>query len=385
MIGKDIATALREEVWPHEPPVLTIYVDVGPDGAANQEKGHVLRAREAMRQLEDLPDEIAAEVRRRLDQEEVIARGRTMVVFAAEDLFRVDYLQAELPLLRDEVEAHWGKPYVAPLMLALDQKEHYALMFISQNRIRAFEVFMGEIEEVFGATRDSEATDEWHHYAEAMHSPAVGKQTTARGGADTDRFTRRVEADTERFHKDLVQQLAEFMRNSDADRIILAGTQENTAAFAGLLDQKLTEQVVARIPGLNHAEAPEGEWLEHVKPVIAEAEGKHELGLIDRLRETGTSGVSAVLDLLREGNVDILILPWRSDATVWYAEPSGMVSGGPEALETLAPEDEHREVRLAAVLPQLLEGSGARVEFVQGEAEALLDAEFGGMGALRRW
>src|SRR5690554_2691843 len=101
MIGKETIQLLRDQIAPFEPPVLSLYLNVNSADPANEREAFVLRAREAMRQLE-LPRDFEAAVTRRLEQEYVIPEGRTMVLFAArntDELFEVRYLQAGLPLL----------------------------------------------------------------------------------------------------------------------------------------------------------------------------------------------------------------------------------------------------------------------------------------------
>src|SRR5690625_3358182 len=120
MLDKQTIEAIRTQVAPHEPPVLSLYVNVNPAEQGNQQKAHVLRARAALEGLA-LPDRVRDEVLRRLDQEHVIPGGRSLVVFAGEDpskLFNLMYLHQELPLLDLDASqgalARWGEPFVAP-------------------------------------------------------------------------------------------------------------------------------------------------------------------------------------------------------------------------------------------------------------------------------
>lgn len=390
MIGRDTVSALRKEIAPHEPPVLSLYLNVAPTSRGMEARAFILRAREAMRGL-DLPRNYEAAVAQRLEKHHRLPQGRTMVLFAGEDLddlFRVDYMQGELPLLDlekgDGVEAHWGKPFVAPLMFALDQHERYAVLHVSQGAVRCFEVFLGEIQELWTGEQ-SHDTGDWRNYTEARHSPGTGKATATRGGTGRDAFEARVDANTERYFRELADHLEATVRSEDIDRIILLGTDETVSTFAGLLNNFLSDRVVARLPNPSNPQAGVTDWLPLVLPTIDEVEAQHELGVLEQVRNRGTSGINSVLTLIRRSQVDVLVVPFHMDATFWQAQGSRIVSDSLEELKTLSPDDEYREVRFSAVLPELVASTNMTVEFVEGEAERILTEELGGLAALRRW
>src|SRR5690625_7610807 len=60
MLDKQTIEAIRTQVAPHEPPVLSLYVNVNPAEQGNQQKAHVLRARAALEGLA-LPDRVRDE------------------------------------------------------------------------------------------------------------------------------------------------------------------------------------------------------------------------------------------------------------------------------------------------------------------------------------
>ncbi len=388
MIGKETIQLLRDQIAPFEPPVLSLYLNVNSADPANERKAFVLRAREAMRQLE-LPRDFEAAVTRRLEQEYVIPEGRTMVLFAArntDELFEVRYLQAGLPLLdlgagKDSV-AFWGRPYVAPLLFALDQKEHYAILWIDQDEAQCFEVFLGESEELFSATRDDDVV-EWRRLSEARRTPLTSAGgVPARGAADTDSFADRMDHNIERFWKEVGSQLEQHVRDGEADRIILLGTDETTGSFSQLLPQQVQEMVVAR---LNAQTSNTDDWLPLVKDAIDEAELKYELALLDKVQESGNWGMQEVLALLRNRQADILIVPYNPDTTVHVATGSRVFGASREELEALDPDDPIETKPLTAALSEIAEQGNVHVEFVANEAEERLERDFAGIAALRRW
>lgn len=390
MLTRETIEAIRNRVAPHDPPVLSLYLNVNPAETGNQHKAAVLRARAALDGLQ-LPAGLKAEVLRRLDQEHVIPGGRSLVVFAGEDpdeLFEVTYLHQELPMLDlDSSEgalARWGEPFTAPLLFAVDQTERYAAIYVSQQLVRVFEVFMGDIEDAWSSERDLD-TEEWKQFSESKQSPAVGKPAASRGGRDVDTFTDRVEQVTARFYSGVVSQFEDSRLNSQADRIMLLGTPDAVTAFFEALPPQLQERVVARLPAPADDQMAAADWYPLLSEAIREAEATHEQQLLDQIRERGSWGLSEVLGLLNNGQADVLVMPWHVGQTVWLARESGVVATDPTALQTLQPDDSYAEVKLKDALPGIVQRSSVRVEFVDGASAERLRDEFAGIAVLRRW
>lgn len=390
MLDRPTIDSIRTQIAPHESPVLSLYLNVNPAESGNQQKASVLRARAALEGL-GMPDDLRSEVLRRLDQEYVIPGGRSLVLFAGQDpdeLFTVQYLHKELPLLDlDDSEgalARWGEPFVAPILFAADQFERYAAIYVSQELVRVFEVFMGDIREVWSSERDLD-TDDWRVKIEASASPAVGKRVTGRGGRDVDAFADRMEANTGRFYQEVVDQFLDHELSSDADRLILLGTPDAVTAFHGALPDQTAQRVVARLPAPADDSVNAADWFELMEDAISEAEHNHERELLDQIRETGSWGLAEVLQLMNNAQVDVLVLPWHVGQQIWLAQESNAAATDPGALETQHPDDTYVEMKLKDALPRLAERSNIRVEFVEGEQADRLRDEFAGIAALRRW
>lgn len=387
MIGSNIKKALAEQVEQHTGPVLSLYLDVNPANPDNAPKAVVLRAAEAMRAV-GLDKRYIEAVTSKLGKHFVIPEGRSLVVFAGQDvdeLFDAYYLQTRLPLLgmSGGALANWGKPYLAPLLFALDQKERYAIVYVSAERVRLFEAFLGQIEELEDFEREVD-TDEWRSYRNARRSPAVGAGVAARGGAAVDRFRDRLEEATARHYRSLLPRIHERLKQEQVDRLILMGTPGALAAFQEQLDADLKERVVGTLPPPANPDGPAREWLPLVTDLMAKVESEHELALLDRVRESGVWGLQEVLSLLQQHRLHALVVPWTPESTV-YRAGDGRVVASPQEAEALNRDGTVAEVPLLEALPELVAQSGTALEFVAGEAEERLEREFAGLAGITRW
>src|SRR5699024_10218923 len=126
-------------------------------------------------------------------------------------------------------------------------------------------------------------------------------------------------------------------------------------------------------------------WYPLIADSIREAEDAGEEALLDRIRERGSWGRSEVLNLLNNGQVDILVLPFDVDLRVWLAEDSQTLAPTEQALQMQRPDDTFREVRLTDVLSELVRRHSFKVEFMDGPQKDRLKNDFRGIAALRRW
>jgi peptide subunit release factor 1 (eRF1) len=124
--------------------------------------------------------------------------------------------------------------------------------------------------------------------------------------------------------------------------------------------------------------------LKKVQPAVTESVRAHELALIQEVREAGRWTVPTVLLDLQMGRLHLLVVPWRTESVVWRCA-SGPVAADTETVQAFCPGQEVKQVQLQDLLPDLAAAHGARLEFVQGEAEAMLLQEFGGLAGLARW
>lgn len=364
-------------------PVLSLYVALREAEAAPQgskKKPYLIRAKETMKRL-GVPEALAARVLERLEHD--APEALTRAIFAGEDFLEVFDLGVLLPVVdpvRGLVEARYGEPYLAPLLLALDEYERYAVVLLDRERWRVFEVFMGEIREALDAFRavDPEA---WRRLSEAKPGTPQGVQ--ARGGTATDKFDRRLMAWTHRFYKALAAELERWLDEVGASRVILMGVAEETRYFETFLSKAARRKVVGHVGAPGGSRVPASAVLERVRPLIEAVEREEEMRLLDAIREKGVWGVGPVLEALGRGQVHVLAVPWDARTEVFYCPDQQLAGVSPEALSSVCKDPEKR--LLKEIVADLALAWGARIEFMRGESGARLEEEFGGLAALLRW
>jgi hypothetical protein len=84
------------------------------------------------------------------------------------------------------------------------------------------------------------------------------------------------------------------------------------------------------------------------------------------------------------GRLHLLAAPWNLNAKVLRCA-GGLVVEDQQAAEAFCRGQIAQEVALHDVIVDLATAHGARLEFMQGQAEARLLKEFGGLAGLPRW
>ncbi|MEN2983223.1 MAG: VLRF1 family aeRF1-type release factor [Thermus sp.] len=393
MIAKADIQRIREGIAAQEP-ILSLYVDVNPAKPENAGKAYALRAKDALKAL-GVPKALEDRVLEVLKNQ--VLEAKTAVFFAGEGLLETLLLQVELPLvsslkttflgekegrlLTEGVLAHYGAPFLLPLVYALDEYERYGVVYVDQERWRVFEVFLGEIAEVGDAflALDPEA---WRRLSLDAPGRRFNLGGIARGGAGQDLFAKRLMAWEERFYKGLAQELERLAQERGFTRLLLMGPEEHTKLFLGYLPKRLKERVAALLPSLPHPGASPGEVLKRLEPVLEETERQGEVRLLRELEEAYPRAVFGpeALARVQEGRVELWVLPWHLDQTVYACQDFLFA----EEAQALAACEKPEAKPLALVLPELAAGYAAKLEFVRGEAEQRL-LERGGMAALLRW
>lgn len=394
MIGKEEIQRIKETLAIAEGPILSLYLDINPAKPENANRAYALRAKDAMKALgvpQDLQDRVLEVLKNQ------VLEAKTAVFFAKDKLFETLLLQVELPLvsslkttflgekesrfLTDGALAHYGEPFLLPLIYALDEYERYGVVYLDQERWRVFEIFLGEIQEVGDAflALDTEA---WRRLSLDAPGRRFNLGGISRGGAGQDLFAKRLAAWEERFYKTLSHELEKLVEERGFTRLILMGPEEHTKLFLSYLPKRLKEKLVALLPSLPHPGASPGQVLKRLEPVLEEIERKGEVELLKKLEEAYPKAVFGpeVLERVQEGRVELWVLPWHLDQTAYACD--GIFF--PDEARALATCEKPEAKPLAVVLPELAAGYAAKLEFVRGEAEKQL-LERGGMAALLRW
>jgi peptide subunit release factor 1 (eRF1) len=394
MIGKEEVQRIKESLKDLKTPALSLYLDINPAKPDNAGRAYALRAKDAMKALA-VPEALAGKVLELLQHE--VIQAKTLALFADQERLELFPLQVELPLVRavktafvdektsrlltDGALAHYGEPFLLPLVYALDEYERYGVVYVDQERWRVFEVFLGEIAEVKDAflALDTEA---WRRLSLDAPGRRFNLSGISRGGAGQDLFAKRLAAWEERFYKALAHELVRHVEERGFTRLLLMGPEEHIKLFLGYLPKRLKEKVVAELPSLPHPGASPGEVLKRLEPVLEEVERQAEVRLLEELEDAYPKAAFGpeVLARVQEGRVELWVLPWHLEKELYACDGLYLA----EEAQALAYCQNPEKKPLAVVLPELAAGYAAKLEFVRGEAERRL-LERGGMAALLRW
>ncbi|HKI56438.1 MAG TPA: VLRF1 family aeRF1-type release factor [Trueperaceae bacterium] len=386
MIGTERIRALSAEVAAHPAPVISLYLDVNPARPDNARKAYALRARAAMDRL-GVPKRAGRRLTERLRQDQGIPDARTLVVFAGMDesgFFESYTLRSELPLVAAEggVVARWGEPYLAPLLLTVQESQRYLVLLLATDRVRLFELYLEEAVELDAYVQPLDASD-WRPLRE--HSTGM-PGVPARGGSGKDIFDKRVADWRRRFHHDVARRIDGVLASLGGDvRLILMGQPHEIAAFEPHLPPALQARVVERLAATANPAAPASELEPLLTSAVARVEAAAGGALLDRIREQGVWGFGPTLEAVQEGRIHVLAVPWRMSARVFRCSESGRVTVTPDAAERLCPGEAPREVPLADVLPDLVSRHAIKLAVMHGDNETRLTTAFDGLAGLTRW
>lgn len=386
MLGTERIRALGADVAAHQAPVLSLYLDVNPARPQNARKAYALRARAEMERL-GVPKRASRRLAEQIRLDRGIPDARTLVVFAGlgdRGFFESHAFRLELPLVEagGGVLARWGEPYLAPLELALAEGRRYLAVLLARDRVRLFELFLEEAEELDALVQPLDATG-WRPMREhATGMPGV----PARGGSGKDLFEKRVADWRRRFHLEVARRLEGLLAGLGGDaRIILMGQSQEVSAFEPLLPPALQALVVERLAAPANPDAPASELAPLFIAAAARIEAAAGSGLLERIREQGVWGFGPTLEAVEEGRVRVLAVPRDMAAGVYRCRHSGRVTATPVAARRLCPDDPPDTVPLADVLPQLCGRHAIELAVMHGDNESRLLREFDGLAGLTRW
>ena len=383
MFSRQQIRELIQRVSNRKSPVLSLYVSVNSAREGNGFKATLLRVKDTLKRI-DAPAELSEHVENRLRLGEVRA-ARTLALFGDQNDLEAVALQVDLPVIdavSGELDARWGEPFLTPLTLALDEYERYGVVYVDSKRLRLFEVFLGEIDEIADAFRPwAPGQDDRLSHSKRTHPAYVA----SRDHSGRERVARRMDEWTYRFYKQSAQELDAAVRERGLDRLILMGPEEDVWHFESALPKPLRERIVAHEPSLSSPGASASEVLERVSGVIRDVESRKEGELLDAIRERGTWGIEQCLEDLQQGRVQVVAVPVDLEGQVWFVPELGYATTEESKARGQANGYELRREPLRALLPELAESYGARVEFVTGANAKRVHSEHGGLAGLLRW
>ena len=213
-------------------------------------------------------------------------QGRGLIVFSG----RADGLWEPFPLpvpVKSQVFVG-DKVYLMPLSNLLDQYAPYGVGLVDKEQARLFLIDMG------GVVREENVTGE-----------PIKRQK--QGGWSATRWQRHEDRLAFNNLKAAAEALARFCSDNDCSRVILAGTDENTARFRGLLPTSLRQTVVGTMP--LDMTASGTAVVERSREILDELEEQQEDELVQRMITVSAKGGPAVTGLadtlftLHEGRV----------------------------------------------------------------------------------
>jgi peptide subunit release factor 1 (eRF1) len=299
------------------------------------------------------------------DKIEAAANG--VAIFAcwgAQEFFEA--IQLAAPVSENRVYVY-NQPHLYHLTRLDEQYPRYAAVLTDSNTARIY---------VFGLGQAIE-TDEVN--GKKVHRVKVGGWSQAR-------YQRRAENAHQQHAKEVVDRLAQIVREDHVSRIIVAGDSVTTAALEAELPQELTPMVEAMRLDIH---ASQQDVLTATLEKLQEQEAKTAEEKVERLmqqyraRGLAVAGPQQTLEALANGQVEELLI----SSTLEAAHPQ------PERVEAiLAPElpdsaggtesDEPRQASLPDLLVTKAKQTNAEVTFIENGD---LLKSVGGTGAFLRW
>jgi peptide chain release factor subunit 1 len=369
-------------------PFLSVYLLTDPTTAL----GRNLHA-----QFEDMMRDLAARLdhddvaRQRLPQEADAVRSRlqsigepprSLAVFSSTAR---TFLQ-ELPLpVRVVPGAYWGaRPYVRPLLAALDEDERTIVVLVDKEEARFFRVFLGQIAEI----KDIEDVTPAKHRQVGGAWGYPPSPDWVRGGWPETGMVRHEEMHVHWHVRRMVDALTKLAGRERVDRILVGGTPEVIAEFSRLLPKGLRGRLAGEVRAPLYA--PPSAVLTAVQAVKEEIERADEARLVaDLLEQIGTgravTGPQAVVDAVRDGRVYALVFSGALSLAGARCLNCGNLildestANCPACGGALQPEPDLVETLALRVLAQ-----DGRVEEVRGPAAERL-SQYGGIVALVRY
>ena len=260
------------------------------------------------------------------------------------------------------------QPNIKPLATLLDEHKPCAVALVGRDRARFFVIRLGEIVE-HGIMADEEL-------------PSRHKQ----GGWAAQRYQRHVDDHALHNLREAADIIARFCQANECQRLILGGTEQNTALFREMLPKSVQKLVVGELP--LDIEASASEVLLRSKDLFLAVEREQEAELIEAMMSAsaaggrGTTGLADTLAAAQEGRVQTLLISAGYAAPAYRCSGCGYLTVQPlEGCPFCGGEFEEIADAVNLVVHRVVE-DGGQVEVVP-DSEALKQA--GGIGGLLRY
>ncbi|MDC4225897.1 MAG: hypothetical protein MPW15_17025 [Candidatus Manganitrophus sp.] len=223
-------------------------------------------------------------------------------------------------------------PYTLPLTALLDQYPKYAVVLVSQERARIFEVYLGEItehseiyDEIPGKVHDPSSKEyksmEEYGLAERRIERRGRRSDSPVGGGNSEsgvyglaerKIERHVGSHVRHHFKRIADITSTYFRDHHFDWLIVGGQEENRSGFEETLHHDLKERIIGRIKTDPKLSLPE--VYEETLRLIQEVEWSQKDQLLKQIAEAnqpyglGVFGVGPTLHALGQGAVQTLVV-----------------------------------------------------------------------------
>ncbi len=348
--------------------VLSVYLNIDPTTEGNAE-AQKLRLRQLLMDV-DLPKDksVVLEYFERARE----WKGRSVAIFscAGRGFFRA-YSLAVPVSSQVRVGDH---PYFKPLADLLDAYGGYGVVLVDKQGARLFLFHLGELVEQEGFLGEN-----------IRHSKSGGASSVPgrRGGVAGQ--TRYADEVTDRNSKAMVEAAVHFFEQNRVRRILIGGTEENTARFRHHLPKAWQSLVIGTFPIEMNARA--AEVLARAMEIGHRAETARETRLVSSIMtraakgSDGTIRLNDTLDAIRSGRVQMLVIREGYHAPGYQCEGCGYLTAKELKVCSFCGKDLRRIDDAVEMAVREVMRSGGEVEVVRSNPEL----EQVGIGALLRY
>ena len=346
-----------------ESPVVSLYLNVDPSQHSKDE--YRLTWRNLIKQVSNsIPEEDVARIERYLNFE-YEWQGKSLAVFSSATAGFWRAYSLPIPI-KDQIHV-LPRPYIEPLNRLADLSGRYAVALVDREGARLYLFSAGQLEQAVGT-----------------FGPLPERHR--QGGWAASRIQRHADEVAQRNLRDGVGLLVEFCEANKCTRLLLAGTDDNTHLFKGLLPKIWQERVIGTFP--LESTATEAEVLERSLEVVQQADPEREQRLVGELITAankgglGAIGLADTMSAVQNGRAKILIV-----ANGYRAEGFQCSQCGHTMVEDVAAcpycggEVEHVADAVNGLIHKALD-DGIHVETVHDNKDL---AEAGRIGAILRY
>ena len=222
--------------------------------------------------------------------------GRGVAVFCGNG---GEFLQVERFAVPMRSSIHVGKPFILPLVNAMDTYGAYAVALVDQQAMRMYYFHLGDLV----AWEKEEGT--------AVQRLKTGSGS-AGGGSRGDHLQDHTDEMVRGNLRAFAEKLATFCKHYDAEHVLLGGPEPTVQQFRGMLAAPWKDRVQSTFS--ISVRAPETEVREQSLAVMQANEREREAKLVERVLAlaaqggNGAVGKQATLEAVQTGRVDTLVL-----------------------------------------------------------------------------